>query len=142
MKKFTINCQFGGQTSPFTVYIGKPDGKHHPLHFQADWLSKERGGSIPAEVMNSLSKLMDLSQKNNVPFEELCAYALEAAQAPSQMQVESHNNAVDDYYSQSQNTQSDEQPPQQNNPQNNMQTNPESAPQAPVTSNNPNSTNE
>lgn len=97
MKKFTITCQFGGQNSPFTVYIGAPEGKHHPLHFQADWLSKERGGNIPAEVMNSLSKLMELSQKNNVPFEDLCTYALEAAQAPGQKQVEDYNKAVDEH---------------------------------------------
>lgn len=83
MKKFTVNCNFGGTSAPFTVYIGTPDGKHHPLHFQADWLSKERGGSIPAEVMESLAKLKELSERNNVPFEELCAYALEAAAAPA-----------------------------------------------------------
>lgn len=82
MKKFTVNCNFGGQSAPFTVYIGAPESKHHPLHFQSDWLSKERGGSIPEEVMESLAKLKELSERNNVPFEELCAYALEAAAAP------------------------------------------------------------
>jgi hypothetical protein len=82
MKKFTINAQFGGQTSPVEIYIGKPEAKHHPIQFQADWLSKERGGSIPAEVMDSLQKLRELADKNGVPFEELCTYALEAAAAP------------------------------------------------------------
>ena len=79
MKKFTIPCNFGGTKSPFTVYIGEPEAKHHPLHFQADWLSKERGGSIPPEIMDSLAKLKELSDKNGVPFEDLCTYALEAA---------------------------------------------------------------
>lgn len=79
MKKFTINCQFGGSTGNFTVYIGKPEGAHHPLHFQADWLSKERGGTIPQKVMDSLAKLKEISEKNNVSFEELCEYALQAA---------------------------------------------------------------
>jgi hypothetical protein len=79
MKKFSINCTFNGQSSPVHFYIGEPESKHHPIHFQADWLSKERGGSVPPEVMDSLAKLRDLSQQNGVPFEELCAYALEAA---------------------------------------------------------------
>ena len=76
MKKFSIPCDFGGITSPFTIYIGDPEPKHHPLHFQAEWLGKNRGGVIPGDVMESLSKLHDLSKKNNVPFEELCVYAL------------------------------------------------------------------
>lgn len=97
MKKFSINCQFGGQTAPFTVYIGAPKDKNHPLQFQADWLAKERGGNIPQEVMNSLSKLMELAAKNNVPFEDLCAYALEAAQTPGQQQVENYNKAAEEH---------------------------------------------
>lgn len=80
MKKFTINCDFGGQIAPFTVYVGQPEAGHHPLHFQADWLSKERGGTIPHQVMDALSKLKDLAEKNNVSFEELCVYSLGAAQ--------------------------------------------------------------
>lgn len=79
MKKFVVPCNFGGQVSPFTVYIGAPEDKHHPLHFQADWLSKERGGSIPQEVMESLGKIKDLADKNGVLFEDLCVYALGAA---------------------------------------------------------------
>jgi hypothetical protein len=79
MKKFTIPCSFGGQTAPFTVYVGNPEYTHHPLHFQADWLSKERGGSIPQEVMDSLNKLKQLAEKNNVSFEDLCVYALGSA---------------------------------------------------------------
>lgn len=80
MKKFTINCDFSGQIAPFTVYIGHPEAGHHPLHFQSNWLSKERGGNIPAQVMDALSKLKDLAEKNNVSFEELCVYSLGAAQ--------------------------------------------------------------
>jgi hypothetical protein len=87
MKKFTINCSFGGATSPFTVYIGNPDPKHHPIHFQSDWLAKERGGNIPQEVMDSLQKLLDLSIKNNVSFEELCTYALKAAEIKEEQQA-------------------------------------------------------
>ena len=80
MKKFTVPCIFGNQKSPFTIYIGEPKPENHPIQCQADWLSKNRGGQVPQEVMDSLSKLRDLAEKNNVPFEELCVYALTAAQ--------------------------------------------------------------
>jgi hypothetical protein len=76
MKKFTINCDFGGQLSPFTIFIGKPENSHHPLHFQADWLSKQRGGMIPGDVMDAVSQLQELAEKNGVSLEELCVYAL------------------------------------------------------------------
>ncbi|WP_323733417.1 DUF2610 domain-containing protein [Candidatus Bandiella euplotis] len=80
MKKFKIPCTFGGNTSPVTFYIGNPEKDHHPIQFQADWLSKERGGTVPAEIMKSLEELKALSDKNGVPFEELCSYALESIQ--------------------------------------------------------------
>lgn len=88
MKKFTVPCDFGGTKAPFTIYIGKPDLKHHPLHFQSEWLSKNRGGNVPGDVMDSISKLFELSKKNKVSFEELCVYALtnediKAAKAPA-----------------------------------------------------------
>ncbi len=80
MKKFTVPCDFGGQKSPFTIYIGDPEANHHPLNFQSNWLSKDRGGTIPPEVMDSIAKLRDISVQNNVSFEDLCVYALGAAQ--------------------------------------------------------------
>lgn len=78
MKKFKIPCTFSGKTSPVTFYIGSPDKEHHPIQFQADWLSKERGGTVPPNIMKSLEELKALSEKNGVPFEELCSYALES----------------------------------------------------------------
>ncbi|MDF2964666.1 MAG: hypothetical protein K0Q51_54 [Rickettsiaceae bacterium] len=80
MREFTINCQFGDQIAPFTIYLGQPEESHHPLHFQADWLSKNRGGTIPPEVMDAIAQLKALADKNNVSFEDLCVYALGAAQ--------------------------------------------------------------
>jgi hypothetical protein len=85
MKKFTINCDFGGQMSPFAIYVGKPEGSHHPLHFQADWLSKSRGGMIPGEVMEALTQLQELAEKNGVLLEELCVYALGTEQQQSSL---------------------------------------------------------
>lgn len=80
IKKFSIPCDFNGQKSPFTIYIGDPEPNHHPLNFQSNWLSKERGGSIPGEVMDSVAKLKSLADKNGVSFEDLCVYALGTAQ--------------------------------------------------------------
>jgi hypothetical protein len=104
MKKFTVPCNFNGQVAPFTIYIGAPKDENHPLHFQADWLSKERGGTIPQEVMDSLTKLKDLADKNNVSFEDLCVYALGAAQqeqednpsASGQEEFDSEEKTYDD----------------------------------------------
>ena len=31
MKKFVVNCNFGGQMSPFAIYIEKPETKHHAV---------------------------------------------------------------------------------------------------------------
>lgn len=87
-KKFTINCDFGGQVAPFTIYIGAPEGKHHPLHFQADWLSKSRGGMIPGEVMEAVSQLQELAKKNNVSLEELCVYALGSQEQQDELEAE------------------------------------------------------
>ncbi len=80
MRKFVINCDFGGQMSPFTICIGEPELSHHPVQFQADWLSKNRGGNVPSDVMEALGKLQDLSKKNNVSLEELCVYAIGSSQ--------------------------------------------------------------
>lgn len=79
MKKFTVPCDFNGVKSPFSIYIGSPKPENHPLQNQSNWLSKERGGTIPADVMESVEKLRDLAEKHGVSFEELCVYALSAA---------------------------------------------------------------
>lgn len=80
MKRFTVPCDFNGVKHPFHVYIGEPNPKKHPLQFQAWWLSSERGGTIPQDVMDSFEKLFKISQENGVSFEDLCVYALGAAQ--------------------------------------------------------------
>ena len=79
MKKFTIQCNFGGAKAPFTIYIGSPKDENHPIQFQSKWLADERGGNIPEEVMSGLTKIKEIAKKNGVDFEELCAYALQAA---------------------------------------------------------------
>lgn len=81
MKRFTVPCDFGGQKSPFHIYVGTPHPRNHPLQHQASWLSSERGGQIPQEVMDSFEKLWKIAQENNVSFEDLCVYALGSAQS-------------------------------------------------------------
>jgi hypothetical protein len=88
MKKFTVPCDFGGVKSPFSIYIGRPKPDNHPLQNQSSWLSRERGGSIPSEVMDSIAKLRDLAEKNNVSFEDLCVYALSAANEEKEQEAQ------------------------------------------------------
>ncbi|NUY39177.1 DUF2610 domain-containing protein [Wolbachia endosymbiont of Litomosoides brasiliensis] len=76
IRKFTVQCDFKGQSSPFAIYIGDPKSNTHPIHHQDLWLVKERGGNIPNKVKESLQKLYKLSQENGIPFSELCTYAI------------------------------------------------------------------
>lgn len=79
MRRFTVPCDFGSHKAPFDVYIGNPLPRYHPLKFQAAWIREQRGGTIPAEVMESFEKLFKLAQKNDVSFEDLCVYAMNEA---------------------------------------------------------------
>lgn len=104
MKKFTINCDFGGQIAPFTIFIGNPKEGNHPLDHQAKWLSDNKGGTVPAEVMDALSKLQELSKKNNVSLEDLCVYALGDDQSEAQdtnQNQDGNQEAPEDYDSDS-----------------------------------------
>lgn len=76
VKQFTIPCTFGAQTAPVTFYIGHPEITHHPIDFQAKWLSSTKRGQVPQDLMDTLKKLHDLAMENNADFEELCFYAL------------------------------------------------------------------
>lgn len=96
MKRFKIPCVFEGSTSPVTFYIGNPEKEHHPIQFQADWLSKERGGTVPPDIMQSLEELKVLSEKNGVPFEELCSYALESIQTSQSLKQSTEDKKIND----------------------------------------------
>ncbi|MBD0391751.1 DUF2610 domain-containing protein [Wolbachia endosymbiont of Pentalonia nigronervosa] len=76
IRKFTVECDFKGQSSPFAIYIGSPKSDTHPIHHQDSWLAKERGGNIPNKIKESLQRLHTLSQENGISFSELCAYAI------------------------------------------------------------------
>lgn len=80
MRRFTVICTFaGGQKWPFHIYVGEPEPSRHPLQNQAHWLSTEKGGTIPQEVMENFEKLHTIAKENGVSFEELCVYALGTA---------------------------------------------------------------
>jgi|ERR1700685_3551426 len=84
MKRFTIPCDFGSQTAPFHIYVGKgPASQCHPLKYQSHWLRTERGGAIPQQVMESFEKLNLIADDNKVSFEDLCVYALGTAESKS-----------------------------------------------------------
>ena len=78
-KNFSIPCYFNGQVQQVLFTIGAPDADHHPIHFQSTWLSSVKGGVVPADIMNSISKLQKLAYKHKVSFEELCYYAINVA---------------------------------------------------------------
>lgn len=82
MKRFTINCDFGGQKAPFHIYVGEPCEDLHPLHYQREWLSRERGGTLPVEVVDNFGKLHDIAKQSKMSLEELCVYALSNASQP------------------------------------------------------------
>jgi hypothetical protein len=77
-----LTRDFGGQTAPFHIYVGEPCEDLHPLHYQREWLSRERGGTLPTAVVDSFAKLHDIAKQNKVSFEELCVYALGTSSKP------------------------------------------------------------
>ncbi len=74
-RKIVVDCNFQGKKVPVDFFIGEPDETHHPLHFQADFVSK-KGGMVPPDVMEAMSKVKQLADKNKVPFADLCYYAM------------------------------------------------------------------
>lgn len=76
MKKFTIPVFVYGQRSQADIYVAEPAPQvSHPLALQDAW-HRDRGTSIPLEVMDSFAKLHKIATDNNVSFEELCGYAM------------------------------------------------------------------
>lgn len=79
-KKLSLPCNFGGKQQNVDFYVGEPKLELHPIQNQSKWLSSEKGGSVLPEVMDSLLRIKKIAQENNVPFSEICAYAIESAQ--------------------------------------------------------------
>lgn len=79
VKHFSIPCDFGGQKQFVLFAIGTPNAEQHPIHFQSSWLASTKGGVVPSDIMESISKLQTLAIKHKVPFEDLCYYAINIA---------------------------------------------------------------
>ena len=76
VKKFSYLCDFAGKKYPVTFYIGDSQKGTHPIGFQSKWLGKEKGGLVPKDLMDSLSRLKEISDNDKIPFEDLCEYVL------------------------------------------------------------------
>jgi Domain of unknown function (DUF2610) len=78
MISFTISCDFGGVKSPFEVYIRQwpPEyRKQFPgIEDQRRWLKENRGGVIPADVLESLVNLQKVADENDTSLPGLAAY--------------------------------------------------------------------
>jgi hypothetical protein len=84
VKKFTVNCDFGGQKTAVELYIGEPFPESHPFHFQDRWLM-ERKVNIPEKIRVSFARLAEISEKNRVSFQDLCAYVIEELEADNRL---------------------------------------------------------
>ena len=71
VKKITVNCDFSGAAHSVNFYIGDAAVAKNPISFQSQWLSQERGGSVPEKLMESLDKIKRISDEHNIPFEDL-----------------------------------------------------------------------
>ncbi|MDR1498668.1 MAG: DUF2610 domain-containing protein [Rickettsiales bacterium] len=93
-KKLTIQCSFGGKMSPVALYIGTPNPEQHPLNFQAKWLSSEKGGQVPANIMDSIAKIHKVAIANGVSFEDLCFYAVNVANDVAKQEIPEFNRLL------------------------------------------------
>jgi hypothetical protein len=83
LKKFNVPVDAGGKKVNIDVCVGDPKEGNHPLQNQASWLSKERGATIPKDIMDAFERLLTIARRENVSFEELCQYAFEKYGKPS-----------------------------------------------------------
>lgn len=88
VQKFTTNCDFAGKKIPVTLYIGNPAAGAHPLAFQNRWLGKEKGGAVPNDIMESFTKLKNISDSSKISFEELCKYVIEELEANNNLEAD------------------------------------------------------
>jgi hypothetical protein len=80
VKKFSYLCDFAGKKHPVTFYIGDAAKGNHPIGFQSTWLSKEKGGVVPKDLMDSLMRLKEIADTQKVSFEDLCEYVIKEIQ--------------------------------------------------------------
>ena len=76
VKRFSYLCDFAGTKHPVTFYIGDAAKGSNPIGFQSVWLSKNKGGVVPKDLMESLSNLKEIADTQKVSFEDLCEYVI------------------------------------------------------------------
>ena len=95
VKKFSIPCQFdSGNVAPFDFFVGNPTDGKHPIEFQSKWLNEIKGGHVPKDIMDSIKKIKDLADRNNVSFEDLCVYAINIANDKAEKEIPEFNNLL------------------------------------------------
>ena len=95
VKKFSVPCSFdSGNVAPFDFFIGDPNNGKHPIEFQSKWLTEVKGGHVPQEIMDSIKKIKDLADRNNVSFEDLCIYAINIANDKAEKEIPEFNNLL------------------------------------------------
>ena len=95
-KKFTIPCNFSGQAVMTDFFIGEPAEGQHPINFQAKFLASNKGGIVPQEVMDSMTKIKTLADEHNVSFEDLFIYTLNIANNEQQIENKEFNKILID----------------------------------------------
>lgn len=95
VKKFVANCDAPSGPVPVTLYIGNPATGNHPLNFQNRWLSDTKGVNVPLNIMRSFAKLVEISEKHRVPFEELCGYVIEELKATNSIVEDAKETIAD-----------------------------------------------
>lgn len=75
MKKLSVYCNFGKETALIDFYLSDPTGRN-PVFFQLWYLTNIRGGTFPQDILTSINKLLTLSRKSDMNFEELLFYAI------------------------------------------------------------------
>ncbi|MDR2760538.1 MAG: DUF2610 domain-containing protein [Rickettsiales bacterium] len=95
--RFNIPCSFGSKVSNVDFFVGTPREDQHPINFQAKWLGENRGGTVPASVMDSIKKIKEIADKEHVSFEHLCLYTVNLANGISQGENKEFNKLLIKY---------------------------------------------
>lgn len=78
MKRYTVNCDFGGVIHPLDLYLTNVPWPKDPLEDQARWLLEERGGKIPEDVREWVRTQHKLAHEKQILFTDQMVAAVAA----------------------------------------------------------------
>ena len=78
----------GGGTETCSIYVGEALAGVNPLEQQDAWFRRERGLTIPPEVMKSFGELAKIALNENVSLSELAVYAMKEATEQEQAKAD------------------------------------------------------